>query len=55
MEMLILIYAVLGFVVACRRYFHPNPGVRVLLAHKGTPIQKFFGFLGIMLLWPISR
>lgn len=55
MGTLVLIYFVAGFFVARRRYYHPNPGVRTLLAHSGTPTQKFFGFLGVMLLWPISR
>lgn len=54
MNTAITIYLFIGFVHSLRITFDPILSNRPMWALSGTPIQKFFGFLTLMAIWPLS-
>jgi len=54
MEVAIIIYFVIGFFHSLRKTFNPILSNRPMWALSGTPMQKFLGFLVLIVIWPLS-
>lgn len=56
MEIIALVYLIIGFVHANNKVNNPNPALRPLWASdRSLPgFVRFLGFLFVALIWPIS-
>ena len=54
MEILVIIYFVIGFFHSMKKTFNPVILNRPQWAIAGTPVQKMLGFMVLIIIWPLS-